>query len=286
MANSTCSITSITDLLNKADGNLLNITTMIDLSPDICSLAWGKGNPDLSGIGVNTSYIFQAILTVLCGPVIGLAYTLRHWLGLASPIEGQLPKFAHSFIDISATFNIPVGIAAAARMDQSPPFFEQFFLVQLLDMQMFSFMAVMSVIMLVFDNPHRSGCSISALYFGIQVFLSIFVSNLQTMKNSTWRSSKELINGCKSYKQIAPFIIPTAEQVIVVFPDLATRCNWNSFTKWSAWPNQNTMWVAVAIFGINICFIAFSSLKRTLWKRGWRAMKHMIGLIFLSVYLV
>jgi len=115
MANSTCSITSITDLLNKADGNLLNITATIDLCPDICSLAWGKGNPDLLGIGANTSYIFQAILTIFCGPVLGFTYAFRHRLGLANAIEDHLPKLAQTFTDISATFNIPVGIAAAAN---------------------------------------------------------------------------------------------------------------------------------------------------------------------------
>ena len=65
------------DLLNQAQAGRLNITTIVTSCPDICALAWGSGNPDLSGIGANVSYILQAVLTFLCGPVLCLVYTSK-----------------------------------------------------------------------------------------------------------------------------------------------------------------------------------------------------------------
>jgi hypothetical protein len=131
-----CSFTSISDLLDKADTNLLSITTMITSCPDICSLAWGEGNPDLSGIGVNISYKVQAALTPLCGPITCLVYALRHRFksGLSKRTETRLSEIHNCFIVTSVGFNLPVAIATVIRISEYPPIFELFYLVDLLNM--------------------------------------------------------------------------------------------------------------------------------------------------------
>jgi len=50
-----CSFSSIYQVLAKADQGILNITQVVQSCQNICSLAWGVGNPDLSGIGVSKS---------------------------------------------------------------------------------------------------------------------------------------------------------------------------------------------------------------------------------------
>lgn len=47
-----CFYSSIGAILDQADAGKLNVTQLAQQCPNICSLAWGTGNPDLSGIGV------------------------------------------------------------------------------------------------------------------------------------------------------------------------------------------------------------------------------------------
>jgi len=50
--NLTCPFSSISQVLYDAETGNLNMTSTIHSCPDLCTLAWGSGNPDLSGIGV------------------------------------------------------------------------------------------------------------------------------------------------------------------------------------------------------------------------------------------
>jgi len=219
MANSTCSITSIGDLLDKGDRNLLNITTTIAACPNICSLAWGKGNPDLSGIGLNVSYIMQAVLAVLCGPILALIYSFRDGLGLDEDIQDRLSEIHHSFINISAGFNIPVALAAVIRIRQYAPFFEQYFLLFLVGMQLCSFVNVVCAVPM-FYKRHRRGVWTIPLYLGIQGLL-LFIT-FMLMRNITKRVSiKELIESCQSYGRVLPFFVDFTKQVNL--PDLTSK---------------------------------------------------------------
>ena len=212
MANSTCSITSIGDLLDKGDRYLLNVTTTIATCPSICSLAWGSGNPDLSGIGVNVSYIMQAILALLCGPILAMIYFFRRGLGLDERTQDRIPEILNTFVDSSAAFNIPVAIAAVVRLRQYAPFFEQYFMLFLVGMQLCSFVVVVCAVPF-FDKRHCRNVPKIALYLGIQAILLLVTYILQIRSISRWVSIKELIGGCKSYRQVIPFFIIFKEQV-------------------------------------------------------------------------
>ncbi|KAF7502220.1 hypothetical protein GJ744_006433 [Endocarpon pusillum] len=66
----TCNFTSPLDLLPMEQDPNANLESLIAGCSDVCSLVWGKGNPDLAGIGVVISYGFQLGLAILFGPII------------------------------------------------------------------------------------------------------------------------------------------------------------------------------------------------------------------------
>jgi len=47
------SFVSLTDLLSETQAAHVNLTIEVQVCPDLCTLAWGQGNPDLSGVGVS-----------------------------------------------------------------------------------------------------------------------------------------------------------------------------------------------------------------------------------------
>ena len=227
MANSTCLTgTSISDLLDKADQNLLNLTATIASCPDICTLAWGQGNPDLLGIGVFISYIMQAVLTLLCGPILGLICYVRrrkhdercehgerceHVERHEHEVSDRLSEIVNSFIDTSIGFNIPIGIAATVRIAQSAPLFDQYFSSYLLGMQSFSFLVVV-LTSAIFEQ--RKDHSTAFFCLGIQIFLLTVASGLQSWISSRWLSTRQLLESCRRYSQIFLPSIVSENQVI------------------------------------------------------------------------
>jgi len=212
MANSTCLTgTSISDLLDKADRNLLNLTATIASCPDICTLALGQGNPDLSGIGVFISYIMQASLTILCGPILFLTYSALRRPGERDEISEPLSEIIDSFIDTSIAFNIPVGIATTIRMAQSVPFFDQSFSLYLLGMQSSSFMAAV-LTSTIFEKRRDNSTTFFCLW--IQLFLLIIASLVQGWNTFRWLSTRQLLESCKRFSQIFPLWILSEKMVI------------------------------------------------------------------------
>jgi len=274
MANSTCLTgTSISDLLDKADRNLLNLTATIASCPDICTLAWGQGNPDLSGIGVFISYIMQAILTFLCGPILCLTYSALRRPGERDEISEPLSEIIDSFIDTCIAFNIPIGIATTIRMAQSVPFFDQSFSLYLLAMQLYSFMAVV-LTSTIFEKRRDKRRDNSTTFFclGIQLFLLIIASLFQSWNNLRWLSTRQLLESCKRFSQIFPLWILSEKMVIChASPGRVTEI----LLKWSFSRNiRNSIWFLMSFFGISLCIGALLTPKTLrlliLEKRGKR----------------
>jgi len=76
----------------------------------------GNGNPDLSGIGANISYIFQAVLSILCGPLLCVIYEHRDRWSFNKRTQ-KLAALHNTFLNISAQFSISV-VAAVIRVRQ------------------------------------------------------------------------------------------------------------------------------------------------------------------------
>ncbi|KDR76924.1 hypothetical protein GALMADRAFT_138962 [Galerina marginata CBS 339.88] len=203
MANATCSFSSINDVLAQAAKGQLNLTTTVSSCPAICSLAWGIGNPDLSGIGANASYIFQAALTFIFGPLFCLYYYNR---GKFSEEANETLEALHdTFLDASAQFSIPVAIAAVIRFRQHAPFYELAFLRSLTTMQFLSLLctAVTAGIFEKRKSPQR--IFIIVLYgvvnFGFYMGL---IGGLRTSQ-AVWKRLTELSDACKAYSHLLPW---------------------------------------------------------------------------------
>ncbi|PPQ72929.1 hypothetical protein CVT26_014539, partial [Gymnopilus dilepis] len=233
MSNSTCLFSSITDLLTKANEHQLNVTTTVASCPDICQLAWGNGNPDLSGIGANISYIIQVILTFLCGPVLCLLYELRDRWRFS---EGTLKHFStihDSFLDISAQFSIPVAIAAVIRFRQRAPFYELAFLRTLTTMQFLSLLST-TVTVGLFEEPHRRGpqrITIIVLYGLLEFAFYIGLIGSLVTSQASWESISELSEACKAYGKIFPWIKYVPPPAKIHLPHITVKQFFNPFSR-------------------------------------------------------
>jgi hypothetical protein len=210
MSNSSCisDTTSIDDLLAQVIKSGANITSTVAQCPQLCSLAWGNGNPDLSGIGTNISYIFQAVLTILCGPLLCFVYEFRDQWSFNKRVQKRLASLHDSFLDTSAQFSISVGIAAVIRVKQNAPFYELAFLRPLATMQFLSLLST-SVTVGLFERPYRRGIQrifIIVLYGLLEFGFFMGLIGSLIANNSSWDAMMELSQACSNYGQIIPWI--------------------------------------------------------------------------------
>lgn len=52
VANFSCAFGSLAEVFANSTAQGLDVTQVVGKCENVCSLAWGSGNPDLSGIGV------------------------------------------------------------------------------------------------------------------------------------------------------------------------------------------------------------------------------------------
>lgn len=149
-ATLTCNFTSIGQVFTFSNVTNQSVPTIVQQCPDVCALSWGFGNPDLSGIGVNTTmrvalpsltlqkvlvaYISQAISTALFGPtlIIGLMLAKRR---RPNDKFNTIHELQSQFHAISGIFSLSVTVAAIVRVNQGPTLFESSFMQVLLTTQ-------------------------------------------------------------------------------------------------------------------------------------------------------
>jgi len=217
MANTSCAFisasTSINDVLAKADMEHLNITTLVSSCPDICTLAWGTGNPDLSGIGANISYIFQAILTFIFGPFLCFTYIFHK--KFTKFANERLEELQDTFLDVSAQFSIAVAIAAIIRSYQHPPYYELAFLRSLTTVQFLSLLATAITIGVckkrkdTLKKEPKSAPRITVIIIYSIIEFGCYVGLLGRLRVSkaSWATLSELNEACKAYSHIVPWSV-------------------------------------------------------------------------------
>jgi hypothetical protein len=226
-----CPFSNINDVLTEAETGGLNITQIVQSCPNVCSLAWGTGNPDLSGIGVRApsvyqlhlltehvqaqlSYILQVALTIIFGPLFVAIFGLRKRLRLRRYTQEYFQQVQNSFLDVSAQFTIPVAVAAVVRLSQSPPFFEISFLQSLTTMQFFGLLS--TTLAAVVAMPKRLDIRrILVIFLYLIVDFGFFMGVMSFLRTSKASATtiQELVNACKEYQPIAPgFIYPAPSQ--------------------------------------------------------------------------
>ncbi|KAH6696454.1 hypothetical protein BKA61DRAFT_683154 [Leptodontidium sp. MPI-SDFR-AT-0119] len=176
----------------------------------ICSLAWGAGNPDLSGIGANVSYIMQVVLVFLIGPVMCAIWKLgeQGYFVIGPEITEAFEDIRSSFMDVNGQFSISVAIAAVIRVNgYSASFFEIAFLQPLVIMQLLTVVAisysVWSVLTVLTDIRR---VVLSSTYFFLDICLVVsFQNRLEKPKNSR-EMLEQLIKSCEAYGSVKPTI--------------------------------------------------------------------------------
>ena len=235
MSNSSCAADSISidNLLAQAVKSGLNLTTTVTDCPEVCSLAWGNGNPDLSGIGANISYIFQAVLSIICGPLVCFIYERRGQWTFHKSTQKRLSALHDSFLDISAQFSIPVAIAAIIRIKQNAPFYELAFLRPLTTMQFLSLLST-SVTVGLFERPNRRGLQrifIIVLYGFLEFGFYMGLVGSLTANSASWKALTELSDACNTYGQIFPWIKEIPPPVKIHLPKITAKDYFNPASK-------------------------------------------------------
>ena len=295
MSNSTCisNNTSIDELLAEAIRNNLNMTSTVVTCPQVCSLAWGNGNPDLSGIGANISYIFQAVLSILCGPVLCLIYELRDKWSFNKRSQKRLASLHDAFLNISAQFSISVAIAAVIRVRQRAPFYELAFLRPLTTMQFLSLLST-SITVGLFEDPYRRGAQpifIVVLYgfleFGFYMgFIGSLIAN-----SSSWAVMTELSGACKNYGHIFPWIKYIPPPGKINLPKISAKEYFNPFSK-KGWRYSMTIWglvmagIAALVIAILILYFGIPVVFKVLRGRKARFLVIPMSLAFIIGMLV
>jgi len=238
----TCGFTSISDLLAQASDGAIDLASEVAQCPDVCALAWGSGNPDLSGIGANASYILQAILTFLCGILVCVVYELRatRYLNLSARTQKHISDVHDTFLDINAQFSIPVAIAAVIRFHQNAPFYELAFLRALTTMQFMSLLSI-SVTAGLFkdegkDFEFKRGTKriVIIVLYGILEF-GFYIGLIAGLiaNQSSFTTISELSSACGAYGHIFPWIkqLPIAH---IHLPKISAKDFFNPASK-SGW---------------------------------------------------
>ncbi|KZP20587.1 hypothetical protein FIBSPDRAFT_1044839 [Athelia psychrophila] len=230
MANMSCSFEfpSINDLLAQAEAGQANITTVVSTCEGICSMAWGAGNPDLSGIGLIICYVLQAVLTVLFGPLFCVFYYHFHddlADGTKTKLGEKLEELHDTFLDTIAQFSIPVAVATVIRFHQNPPFYEIDFMHSLTTMQLLSLLAtaVTAGIFGPSDNYKSTIRIIVICIYGLFDF-GFYMGLVGGLRTSAarWEAINELGNACQAYGTLLPGF-----EAIQKLRSLLPHANWH-----------------------------------------------------------
>jgi hypothetical protein len=107
-----------------------NVTELIERCPQTCALAWGSGNPDLSGVGVFWSYTMQLAICIIFGP----GYPLLHRY-LDNHGRQNLSSLVVVASITTSLFAAPIAVASISYLDRHPALFDVNFLYYLNIMQ-------------------------------------------------------------------------------------------------------------------------------------------------------
>ncbi|KAF9479043.1 hypothetical protein BDN70DRAFT_932886 [Pholiota conissans] len=265
MANFSCdAFSSINEALTQANMGKLNTTTYVAACPQICTIAWGTGNPDLSGIGPNISYILQAVLTFIFGPIFCLAYGSRKRWIVSEKLKDYLEILQDTFLDISAQLSIAVAIAAVIRFHQHAPFYELAFLRSLTTMQFLSFLCS-TVTSGVFEKRIGATRKTILIIYGLLEF-GLYMGLIVGLWTSqaSWQTLSELGQACGAYGHLSHWI-PHIPSPIVHFPHITFEQYLFIFVK-NGWKFELILTGLVLIGCLalvivcNILFLLFTAL--------------------------
>ncbi|KAH6702757.1 hypothetical protein BKA61DRAFT_196191 [Leptodontidium sp. MPI-SDFR-AT-0119] len=277
---------SLTTLILAVVDSGINVTSQIASCPDVCGLSWGEGNPDFSGIGANFSWILQALLTVLHGPVLGLGIYLKKRFKLTKDDLG-VEELHKSFFQSLALVSLPVNLATLIYLRKTRFLFEATFLYWLNTMQVLSLCSTVVTLGLFLvseddvetkkkertqhndvktNEESTSGDRTFLAYIGvfccvISIAISLAVGGYIAKSILAFSFLPELVSACGTYGTI----IPKIPKKIKVPPPSA------NFFAWSAKPaNALSDWMFKGLKEYGLSFV--------------RLLKIVVGMIAITLY--
>jgi hypothetical protein len=134
MQNTTFPCTSLKHFSDLFSADNPNITDLIASCPQKCALAWGTGNPDISGIGVFISYCQQLGLSIILGP----GHIVLYRLSFNNDIRQYLSSVYLIALTTTVLFASPIAIASIVYLQGQPALFEIIFIYYLNVMEFLS----------------------------------------------------------------------------------------------------------------------------------------------------
>ncbi|KAI9858727.1 MAG: hypothetical protein M1813_007359 [Trichoglossum hirsutum] len=123
-STSLCTFSTLEDAYKAIQSTATSVEDLVNQCPNVCTLAYGNGNPDLSGLGMMSCHMLDVAFSLLCGPIYMLASRYYRWKTNETPkIEPQ-----KLFFEAQGLFTVPLLIAAVVRIEGAPPLFEIAFL--------------------------------------------------------------------------------------------------------------------------------------------------------------
>ncbi|KAF7513215.1 hypothetical protein GJ744_010611 [Endocarpon pusillum] len=218
--NRTCQFDTMQDFFDYAVTRGLNITVEVQNCQNLCVLAYGVGNPDLSGIGMMGAYTVQIILTILIGPAYRLLYLVLspaneppEAVTFRSFVE-KLKVVQTAFSASNGAFVLASAVASLARLSQNPPIFE------IAQMQAMAFLQVNSILVMLFCLIRPMSRRITRVLLYTVVFVLVLVvlalSHLSGSRRTNWKLASD---GCArqstDYDVITPVLYPSWAVAII-----------------------------------------------------------------------
>ncbi|KAG4444080.1 hypothetical protein IFR05_000433 [Cadophora sp. M221] len=205
--NTTYDCASLTKYAGFFISDQLNITEVVTACPEHCKLAWGTGNPDLSGIGVFISYALQLVICIVLGPGHIVLYRCFN-----QSRHDYLESIQLVALNTTILFALPVAIASFTYLKTGPDLFEMAFIYYLNLMQFLAGISLFCswVTCAVRANNEIDFRSIATVFVGGSLHTGLFGGLLSWIDKSSFKDQRfvEFVSICKTYGYLIPNLPP------------------------------------------------------------------------------
>lgn len=190
------------NFIHWANTTHFNVTRVVEDCQSICTLFYGTGNPDISGIGVMISYYMQCAITSVTGPFLIIIDLALIYLGASRGKRAWVAAFKRIHNTVTATnalFAFSLVTASVARWRQGAFLFEIMFMKKLNQLQA-SLVILSAGYNLIQGKPQFLKAQVTPSNVVLGVILVIlwlvFFSNAGFVPYSTLNIYRKIITGC------------------------------------------------------------------------------------------
>ncbi|TFK67435.1 hypothetical protein BDN72DRAFT_843032 [Pluteus cervinus] len=198
-----CGFPSPRILLAEIDVGRVNLTRFVRDCPEVCSIAWGTGNPDLSGMGVTISYMVQITFILLFCLLFALLNFKSRWI-LPPQVVKRIEKLHNTFLDTTGIFAISSSVSALVYTLNTPSIFDITFLHPFLMMQSIGLIVTVLVNWILVPQKKVHRRMIRFVFYCVGWCLFPGLSFSLYAPPMSWNSINRLGQHCHGYAQLLP----------------------------------------------------------------------------------